>query len=303
MTTIMLPYHDLATAHEVVGPLPDDVEVLLYRQGPAPEGVERTEFYVLPYNVTGAGMELVAQMPKLRFLQGLSAGYENLIDRVPDQVALCNAAGVHDTSTAELAVTLALAQGRHIDRYARQRDWSKSVGHSIADQRVTILGYGRIGKAIEQRLAGFECASITKVASRARDDIHGVEELPQLLPQTDVLICVLPANQHTRGLLGTELLSLLPDDALVVNVGRGAVIDTDAMVEQAKERLRFALDVVDPEPLPQDHPLWDLERVLLVPHVGGLSTAFPARRDALIRDQVQRFIAGEPLENVVKPAR
>jgi phosphoglycerate dehydrogenase-like enzyme len=248
-------------------------------------------------------------MPKLQVVQTLTAGYEEFLPLVPPGVTLCNAAGLHDTSTAELAIALALASGRHLDDFARNQIggvWRFAFGRALADQRVLIIGYGHIGQAIEQRLGGFEVASVTRVARRARTgppEVHPVEDLHRLLPQADVAFVIAPHTPQTEGLIGARELALLPDGALLVNVARGKLVDTDALVaELSAGRIRAALDVTDPEPLPADHPLWRQPGALISPHVGGASSAFFPRADRLMAAQLSRFVAGQPLENVVRPA-
>jgi phosphoglycerate dehydrogenase-like enzyme len=214
---------------------------------------------------------------------------------------------VHDTSTAELALALALASGRHLDEFARLQTtgtWQPRFGTALADRRVLILGYGHIGAAIEARLAGFEVASVTRVARRARTgppQVHPIEDLPALLPEADVVFVIAPHTPETEGLVGAAELAALPDGALLVNVARGKLVDTDALVaETGSGRLHAALDVTEPEPLPADHPLWRVPQVLVSPHVGGASTAFWPRADRLVAAQLRRFAAGEPLENVIR---
>jgi phosphoglycerate dehydrogenase-like enzyme len=213
---------------------------------------------------------------------------------------------VHDASTAELAIALALASGRGLDGYARDQPaggWRPTFGRSLADRRVLIIGYGNIGRAIERRLQGFEVASITRVASTARQGpprVHAVDELHDLLPQADVVILIAPHTPETEGLISREELRLLPDNALLVNVARGKLVDTDALVaELSTGRIRAAMDVMDPEPLPDGHPLRALPNALITPHIGGMSSAFFPRADRLIAAQLRRFMTGEPLENVV----
>ena len=213
---------------------------------------------------------------------------------------------MHETSTAELAVGLAIASQRGIDRFARTQahgQWEPFVAPSLADRRVMVLGYGGVGKAIARRLSGFE-VEIMPVASRARDEdgvrVHGVAEMRELLPHTDIVIASLPGGDSTRHIIDDGFLSALPDDALVVNVGRGPLIDTDALVDHVtRGRIRAALDVTDPEPLPADHPLWTLPGVLIVPHVGGATTAMTPRIAALVRTQIERLAAGQAPLNVV----
>jgi len=213
---------------------------------------------------------------------------------------------VHDTSTAEIALALALARGRQLDDYARNMPagrWEPVFGNALADLRVLIVGYGNIGQAIEARLAGFEVASITRVARRARDGevlVHAIDDLPELLPEADVVFLIAPLTPQTEGLIGAAELDLLPDGALLVNVARGKLVDTDALTAAtATGRIRAALDVTDPEPLPEDHPLWHNPGVLISPHVGGASSAFWPRADRLIAAQLHRFAAGQELENKI----
>jgi phosphoglycerate dehydrogenase-like enzyme len=164
---------------------------------------------------------------------------------------------------------------------------------------VLLVGYGSIGKAIERYLAA-GAAEVVPVASTARPGVHGIQELPSLLPSADIVVLVLPDTPRTRGVLGTPELAALPDAALVVNVGRGTAIDTAALTaEVSKGRLRAALDVLDPEPLPPDHPLWTLDGVMITPHVAGGSDSFYPRAKRLVEEQLIRFARGEPLANIV----
>jgi phosphoglycerate dehydrogenase-like enzyme len=221
---------------------------------------------------------------------------------LPAGVTLCNARGVHDASTAELAMTLILSSLRGIPDFVRGQDraeWRYGQYDSLADRTVLIVGYGAIGTAVERRLAGFE-TTVVRVASRARDGVHGLDDLPNLLPRADVVVLCVPLTEQTKALVDADFLARMRDGALLVNVARGGVVDTDALVAQTRTgRLRAALDVTEPEPLPQDHPLWTTPGVLLSPHVGGNSTAFLPRAKRLLVDQLTRFAAGEPLANVV----
>lgn len=300
-----LPFADRADAERRIGPLPDDLDYEWLPEGTLTgERFADVNFFVVPYLKGAAPLARGAEMTHLEAVVLQSAGYEDALPHVPAHAALCNAAGVHDASTAEMGIALILASGRQLDVYARQQTahaWDRYFGRSLADQRVLIFGYGHIGKAVERRLAGFETASITKVASHARDDIHGADELASLLPETDVVVLIAPLTEQTRHVMNAETLALLPDGALVVNIGRGALVDTDALVaETTSGRLRAALDVTDPEPLPAQHPLWDIPNVVITPHIAGMSSAFRPRVDAMIKAQLNRWYRGEPLENVVK---
>jgi phosphoglycerate dehydrogenase-like enzyme len=307
-----LPYAGRAEAERRLGPIPGGIDLDFYTADgdPVPDSIGEVAFYVLPYMKGSRVLDRAAEMTGLRVVQTLTAGYEEFLPLLPDAATLCNAAGVHDDSTAELAVALILASGRHLDTFARNQPegrWEFAFGRALADQRVLIIGYGRIGAAIERRLGGFEVASITRVARRPRTgppEVHPIGHLPRLLPEADVAIVIAPHTPETEGMIGSTELALLPDGALLVNVARGKLVDTGALTaEVATGRIRAALDVVDPEPLPPDHPLWRLPGVLISPHVGGASTAFAPRADRLIAAQLARFAAGEPLANVVRPAR
>lgn len=271
-----------------------------------PDRAEEIEVAVPPYLGT-FDHTILRRLPRLELVQLLTAGYDGLVEAVPKGVALANAAGVHDTSTAELAVTLALAALRGIPEFVvaqRESRWlSPSFWSALADRRVLLLGYGSIGKAIAARLTPFE-VELTAVASRARAgdhlvrSVHAVEELPRLLPDHDVVIVVVPLTPGTANLVDEDFLAAMPDGALLVNVSRGRVADPDALLRHAG-RLRLALDVTEPEPLPRGHPLWSAPGVLISPHTGGATTAFRPRAVRLLREQLGAHAAGRPLRNVV----
>ena len=259
---------------------------------------------VLPYFRPAPEWRSLADLPKLRLLQAQSAGYDNLLRITPDGVALANARGVHEASTSELAVGLMLAAQRELPRWARERRWQAASTRALADSRVLVVGTGAIGEAIRSRLGPFE-TEITRVATTARDDehghIHGIDELPELLLNTDILVLIVPLTDSTRGLISAKELALLPDGALVVNVARGPVVDTDAITaEVVAGRLRMASDVFDPEPFPDDHPLWQADGAFISPHIGGNTTAMLPRIVALLADQLPRLADGRELKFVVK---
>jgi phosphoglycerate dehydrogenase-like enzyme len=276
---------------------------------PFPEGSSRLEldvsrvvFYVPRYMGPAEDLALMSRMPNLKVVQLLTAGYDNALRYLPAGVTLCNAGGVHDASTAELAVGLTLASLRGLDDFARampQGTWVYVRRESLADKRVLVVGAGGIGKALKARLEPFE-TDVILVGRSAREGVHGARDLRALLPAADVVILAVPLTDDTRGMVGTEFLAHMADGALLVNVSRGSVVDTEALTEQvASGRIRAALDVTEPEPLPPGHPLWTLPGVLISPHVGGNSTAFLPRARKLVADQLQRFAAGEPLASVV----
>jgi phosphoglycerate dehydrogenase-like enzyme len=291
--------------------LPDRVRSLVWDVDSDPrealgDDADRVAYVVLPYMHPAGALESVASLPALQLVQTTSAGYDNLLDRLPQGVRLANGAGIHDASTSELALALALAKLRGLDdavRDAEQGQWRPVQRPSLADRRVLVLGTGGIGGAIADRLEPFE-VDLVRVATSARTDergrVHGVDELPSLLPTAEVVFIGLPLTDTTRGLVDAEFLAALPDQALVVNVGRGPIVDTDALLAELRtERLHAALDVTDPEPLPADHPLWGAPNVLIAPHVGGNTTAMRPRALRLLRAQVERLAAGQEPLNVV----
>jgi phosphoglycerate dehydrogenase-like enzyme len=296
---VLVPWPQVAAR---MGGWPDGVSVGVYDgDGEPPADLSAVRFYVLPY-AKGAARDLIPEMPALEAVQSLSAGVEKLLPLVPPDVVLCNGRGLHDASVAEHVLGLVLAAQRDIPLWARSRTWAPHHTRSLAGSRVVLVGYGSIGEAVEDRLRPFE-VDVVRVARRARpaESVHGVDELPDLLPAADVVVLTLPQTPATTGLFGAAQLAALPDDALVVNVGRGGTVDTEALLaETASGRLRAALDVVDPEPLPDDHPLWALPNVLVTPHVAGGSATFYPRAEELVAEQLRRFASGRSLLNVVQ---
>jgi phosphoglycerate dehydrogenase-like enzyme len=270
---------------------------------PTDEQLAEVAFYVPRYLGSADTLRVMARMPRLQVCQLLMAGYEHALPFLPAGVTLCNAAGVHDASTAELAVALTLARLRGIDDFARampEGAWIHGARDALADRRVVVVGAGGVGQAIRRRLEPFE-VDVTMVGRTAREGVVAVEDLATLLPTSEVVIMAVPLSPQTHRLVDDAFLAALPDGALVVNVARGAVADTDAILRHAG-RLNFALDVTDPEPLPSGHPLWHAPGVLISPHVGGNTTAFLPRARRLLAEQIERFAAGRPLSNVVVEA-
>jgi len=292
-----------------VGPVPG-VELVAWDLHAAPERADEVEIVIPPYIDPSLDYDLLGGLPRLRAVQLLTAGYEQVAPHVPDGVRLCNAAGVHDASTAELALSLILASLRGIPEFVlaqRSSTWLPThLWPALADKRVLVVGYGHVGKAVVRRLLPFE-VEVTAVASRPRagddlvDAVHGIDELPDLLGRHDIVVLIVPLTGATSGLAGAAFLAAMPDGALLVNVARGKVVDTDALLaEMSSGRLRAALDVTDPEPLPPDHALWRSPGVLISPHIGGASSAFRPRAVRLVRAQLEAYAAGSPLENVVQ---
>jgi phosphoglycerate dehydrogenase-like enzyme len=301
-----LPWED---PDSFLGGLPAGFDVDFYAGGERPPSLESVEFYVPDYMGNSAVVDVIKEMPALKVIQTQTAGFENFLPHLGDGVTLCNARGVHDASTAELAVGLILAMYRRLPCAVRNQErglWPsyQEMDDSLADRTVLILGYGSIGEALERRLAGFEC-DVIRVARRARDGVSPISELPELLPKADVVVVLTPATEETRGMVDGNFLGRLKNGALLVNVARGVVVDTDALLaELGNGRISAALDVTDPEPLPAGHPLWSAPNVLINPHRGGASTAFAPRVARLVRAQLERYSKGEQLINVVAgPAR
>jgi phosphoglycerate dehydrogenase-like enzyme len=267
-----------------------------------PASAADVEFYVPPFFPRPAAVSAVDVMPKLKVVQTLTAGIDLLRPHIRDGVLLCNARGVHDASTAEWVVTATLASIRQFPFFAAEqaaRRWSYRFTGSLAGQAVLIVGYGSIGRAVERRLAGFEAITV-RVARTARDGVHSVAELPALLPHADVVILLAPVTVQTIGMVDAGFLAAMKDGALLVNAARGTLVVTDALVTELRTgRLRAAMDVTDPEPLPPDHELWSLPNALITPHVAA-STGYSAlAAAAFVRAQLERYLAGSPLQNVI----
>ncbi|GAA3933268.1 2-hydroxyacid dehydrogenase [Microbacterium soli] len=295
-----------------VGALPAEVDLRVWDMTtPAP--AERIDIVVPPY-VGSTGSLDVLRGVSVGLVQSQSIGYDGVAEVLPDGMPFANAASVHEASTAELAIGMMIAAQRHLPRFVRAQDrgeWSPVFAESLADRRVLLVGFGGVGKAVARRLAGFE-VEMTAVARTARTEqvdgigemaVHGIDELPALLADAEIVVLSLPGNEETRHLFDAELIARMAPKALLVNVGRGPLIDTDALLLALQEgRVRAALDVFEQEPLPAGHPLWSAPNLLMTPHGGGASTAMNPRMAKLVRTQIERMLAGEPPVNVVIPA-
>jgi len=272
----------------LIGELPPRVQVVLTPPEPAALPDLTDVELIVPLGwVRQRLLELLAGPPgRLRVIQTLSAGVDWLVGRVPDSVMVCNAQGVYDAPLAEWVVGAILAMQRGLMR-ARdaqaKHEWDTIEPPELFGSRVVILGYGSIGRAIGDRLRPFG-VHIVGVARSARDGVRGLEELDAVLGDADILVDILPLTAETRGLVDARRMALLPDGALVVNAGRGRTIESAALVAELQSgRLRAALDVTDPEPLPPEHPLWDLPNVLITPHMAGSNSCFGPRRSGCAR--------------------
>ncbi len=261
------------------------------------------QFIVLPYLGSSIShQEAISRMTNVQVVQTLTAGFDSVLPHIPQGVTLCNAAGVHDDATSELAVLLTLAALRDLPRSLnaqRVHNWETYFGKSLADKNVVLIGYGNVGKAAERRLLAFNC-TVTPVATTARDHVRAVSDLPELLPHADVVVLIVPNNSGTVNLVDAQFLASMKDGALLVNVARGVVVDTDALIAELRSgRISAALDVTEPEPLPEGHPLWDLPNVIITPHIGGEGDVFWDRARARIHDQFDRWFSGQPMDCVI----
>ncbi|MEV4769941.1 2-hydroxyacid dehydrogenase [Micromonospora humida] len=293
---------------ELLGAVPAGVTVQPWTDPANPPGDPTdVRFWVPPFLAGVDTTAMLDRLPGVAVVQLLSAGADAWTGRVPAGVTLCDARGVHDAGTAEWVVTAILAQLRGFPELARaqaRREWAYdrvAPTDELTGMRVLIVGAGSIGAAVRARLAPFD-VTFTLVARTARPDegVHAVTELPRLLPEADVVVLLVPLTDATRGLVDAAFLAAMPDGALLVNAARGPVADTAALVEELTSgRLRAALDVTDPEPLPADHPLWELPNVLLTPHVAGSVRGLLPRAYRLVGEQVRRFVTGSSLVNTV----
>jgi phosphoglycerate dehydrogenase-like enzyme len=262
----------------------------------------QVDMYVPSYMGGANALSYAAKMPNLKILQMLNAGYDDAMAYLRPGLTLCNARGVHDASTAELAVGLAIASRRGFAEFIREQatgTWNHRRFPALSDSKVGIIGFGSIGKEVARKLSGFD-VSITAFTQSGRDGTVKIDDLDKHLPQLDIVILILPLSDSSRHMFNAARLASMKDGALIVNVARGPIIDTEALIKELNSRRIYAaLDVTDPEPLPQGHPLWSAPNLIVVPHVGGNSEAFEPRGRALIESQLKLLAAGSPLEHVV----
>ena len=297
---VLVPSRALAEAVEAVSP-----RIRAHRFDPA-DGVPTGGAAEAQVMVPRGGGELTAEvwdaLPRLRLVQLMSAGAEKFVGRLPERVVLCNARGAHTPATAEWAVAATLAAQRGLPHFTRLQEagrWEMRTDHSLVGAKVLMVGAGDIGRTIGAMMAGFD-VDVTWVARTAREGVHAFGDLPDLLPHADVVVLIVPVTPETTGMVDAAFLAAMKDDALLVNAARGVVVDTDALLaELTAGRLRAALDVTEPEPLPEGHPLWSAPGLLLTPHVAGAVPDTNARATAAVTDQLARVLAGEPLTNVV----
>jgi phosphoglycerate dehydrogenase-like enzyme len=301
--TVSVPTPELRDAVRALAPEATIVEWDM--TGPSPE--PQIDIVVPPYMSATQVLGRLAGV-KVRLVQSQMVGFDGVREALPPGPMFANATSVHETSTAELTMALILASQRGIPEFVRGGDqghWAPRWHQGLADRTVLLVGYGGVARAIESRLRGFE-VHVERLARTERNDeegiIHGFDSLRRLLPASDVVVVVVPLTAMTTHLIDDEFLTLMRDGSLLVNVSRGGVADTDALVAHASSgRLRLALDVTDPEPLPDGHPLYALANVLISPHVGGRTSAMLPRMARLIAAQIERMRRGDPPINVVLP--
>jgi len=293
------------TPDRYVAMLPSGVDLHVQPPpGSAPDRLGPGQFVVAGFNRRGF-IDLLKRLDDVHVVQTMSAGVEDLIGHIPDGAVLCDAAGVHDASVADWVVMAILAMCRHLPRFVADQHlglWRHPEGDGLSDLEgvsVLIVGYGSIGRAVEARLAPFG-VTIERVGLHARAGVNAASDLPDLLPRADVVVILLPLTPDTHRFVDASFLAAMRPGALLVNPSRGRVVDTEALMHAlAEHRIRAALDVTAPEPLPEGHPLWKMDGVLITPHIAGSVVAAYDRAWRLIADQLRRYLNGEPLLNVV----
>jgi phosphoglycerate dehydrogenase-like enzyme len=301
MTVVCVPDKN---AIDLLGQVPDGVQVVAWNgEKVKPEGLEQAKFWVPQVEDSSELPDKFAAMPDLEVMQLLSAGIEDVVGHIPDGVQLCDARGVHGPAVSELVLTLILASQRRLPHFlAAQRDgrWDPLQADDLRQKKVLVVGAGDLGEQTARRLRAFDAEPIM-VAHSARDGVHATDELPELLPDADIVVLTLPLTPGTQGLVDADFLAAMPDDALLINVARGKIVDTDALLaELTAGRLRAGLDVVEPEPLPAGHPLWNAPNVIITPHAAGSIKQSGRRAYQLVNDQLRRYLAGEQLINIVE---
>ncbi|OLL79656.1 D-3-phosphoglycerate dehydrogenase [Pseudonocardia sp. Ae168_Ps1] len=307
----------IMTQHPVTVLVSDDegIEILSEVEGlepvrydpaaPLPAEAASARALVPPFLSGTDAVAITEKLPRLEIVQLLTAGAEAWIGRLPEGVALSDGRGAHGGATAEWVVSVLLAVYRHLDRFVRAQDrgvWDYHRTDELAGKRILVVGAGDVGERTKARLEPFD-VEITMVGRTARDGVHGWDELPRLLPEHDATVLIVPLTDETRGMVDAEFLAAMPDGALLVNGARGPVCDTDALLAELRSgRLRSAVDVTDPEPLPEGHPLFSAPGLLLTPHVGGSVPLAMQRAYRVAAEQLAAFVRGEEPPNLVTGA-
>jgi len=201
--------------------------------------LSKIEFFVPSYMGGATALAYAAKMPNLKVLQMPNAGYDDALAYVRPGLTLCNASGVHDASTAELAVGLALASRRGFPEFIRDQvagTWNHRRFTSLSDSKIGVIGFGSIGKQVVKNLSGFD-VSVTSFSKSGRDGSIKIDELDKHLPSLDIVILILPLTPESRHMFNKERLAKMKDGALIVNVARGPIIDTEALIAELNSGL------------------------------------------------------------------
>ena len=300
MVRLWLPSEPPAGLFDGLG---DVVEPTVYGSCPtATPGLQLAEFFVISGVDSPGVRDAFPCARSLRVVQSFSAGVEWIVPLVPPGVLLCNGSGVFDVPVAEWVMATLLATLRCLpESFANQTRgcWGHTDPSNLAGSTVLILGYGSIGRAVAARLEPFD-VTLLRIALHARPGVSSVDEVEKLLGQADIVIVLLPLTALTRHLLDARALAAMRPGALLINAGRGAVVDTKALLERLHAgSIRAALDVTDPEPLDADHPLWRAPNVIITPHNAGDDRTAEGRAWRLVRSQLERYLAEQPLRHVV----
>jgi phosphoglycerate dehydrogenase-like enzyme len=258
--------------------------------------------YVPTYMSGKKSLDPISDLPNLRIVQLLTAGFEDVVPFMRNELMLCNARGVHDFSTSELAISLILAHFKNHREFAHNQSqgvWNHKTAESVYGKEIAIIGAGSVAQRLKSMLAPFECR-VTMFGQSSREGVEAISTVQSTVGNFDCVVLLVPLTSNTRNLVDTAFLAAMKDGALLVNVARGPVVNTVALCAELKtQRLFAALDVTDPEPLPKEHPLWELRNCTVVPHVGGDSTAFEPQAHALLAEQFQRMEQGQQPINII----
>jgi phosphoglycerate dehydrogenase-like enzyme len=264
------------------------------------------EFYVPSYMGDIKTLEVIAEMKNLKIVHYSQAGYDDILPHIPHNVILCNASGLHDVSTSELAIGLAIASRRGFTQFIdnqRKGLWHRQTKPTLADSHVGIVGYGHIGKRITLLLEKFE-TKVTPFSRSGNDGAVKISEFDNFLPDLDVIILILPLTHESKHFINADRIKKMKDGATLINVARGAIVDTNALIAELNTgRITAGLDVTDPEPLPEGHPLWSAPNLIITPHVGGDSAAFDPRARKMVEEQLERLAQSKPLLNQITGLR
>ena len=264
------------------------------------------EFYVPSYMGDIRTLEVIAEMKNLKIVHYSQAGYDDILPHIPNNVILCNASGLHDVSTSELAIGLAIASRRGFTQFIDNQKkglWHRQTKPTLADSHVGIVGYGHIGKRITSLLEEFE-TKVTPFSRSGNDGAVKISEFDNFLPDLDVIILILPLTHESKHFINADRIKKMKDGATLINVARGAIVDTNALIAELNTgRITAGLDVTDPEPLPEGHPLWSAPNLIITPHVGGDSAAFDPRARKMVEEQLERLAQSKPLLNQITGLR